>query len=181
MNIIEQYYKQIIRYDLINKFSYNDLKKIPKIKKIILNFGCKNSEIKSLSTSLLALELITKRTKNRTLTNSKQPNIILKIRKGSPVGCKAILKKENIYTFFLKILTEIIPNLKNFEGIKTKKNINIASFSFSLKELIAFKELETHFYLFERLPTLNITIVTNTKTRKELLFLISSFKLILIS
>jgi hypothetical protein len=49
-----------------------------------------------------------------------------------------------------------------------------------LKDLISFKELEKQFYLFSNLPPLNITFVTNTKTRKELLYLLNAFKLPLI-
>jgi ribosomal protein L5 len=49
MNILENYYKKIIRRDLINKFSYTHLDEIPQLKKIILNFGCKNSDIKSIA------------------------------------------------------------------------------------------------------------------------------------
>ena len=82
-----------------------------------------------------------------------------------------------MYDFFLKLITEILPNLKNFEGINFKKSITNSNFSFTLKNLVTFKELETYFYLFEKLPPLNITIITNTSTKKELFFLINSFKL----
>ena len=177
MNSLEYYYKTIIKYDLINKFSYSNIKKIPELKKIVLNFGCKSSEIKELATSLLALELIINTNTPIFLTKSKQPNVLLKIRKGAPVGCKVILKKKTMYDFFLKLITEILPNLKNFEGINFKKSITNSNFSFTLKNLVTFKELETYFYLFEKLPPLNITIITNTSTKKELFFLINSFKL----
>jgi len=175
MNILEYYYEKIIKYDLINKFIYNNLKELPKLKKIILNFGCKSFEIKKLSASLLALELIT--SKPGQITISKRANILLKIRRGHPVGCILILKKKSMFNFFFKLLNEIFPNLKDFKTInitpKTKKN----SISFTIKELIIFKDLETHFYLFNKLPQLNITLVTNTKTLKELLYLLNSFKL----
>ena len=82
-----------------------------------------------------------------------------------------------MYKFFLKLLTEIFPILKNFKGIYLNKNNNINNLSFTIKELITFKEFETNFYLFNNLPPLNITIVTNTKTKKEVLFLLNSFKI----
>lgn len=169
MNILEYYYKKIIVYDLINKFSYNNLKKIPKLEKIILNFGCKNSEIKNLAASLVSLELITAN-KNITVTKSKKANIFLKIRSGHPVGCKIILEEKKMYDFLFKLLTSIFPNLKEFKGLFVNKKTNPKSFSFTLKELILFKELETSFYLFNNLPSLNINIITNIKTKKNLFF-----------
>jgi len=175
MNPLENYYKKVIRYDLINKFFYFNLNDIPELKKIILNFGCKTSEIKSLASSLLALELIT--TKQGTITKAKRANILLKIRKGHPVGCIVVLRKAKMYNFLLKLITEVFPNLKDFKGIKVSKKLKSNSFSFTLTDLINFKELEKQFYLFTNLPPLNIILITNTRTRKELLYLLNSFKI----
>lgn len=175
MSLLENYYKKVIKYDLINKFFYNQLKDIPELKKIILNFGCKSFEIKNIAAALLSLELIT--TKQATVTKSKRANILLKIRKGYPVGCVVVLTKEKMYQFFFKLSTEVFPNLKDFKGIKVSKNLKNKSFSMTLLDLINFKELEKQFYLFTNLPPLNIVLVTNTKSRKELIYLLNSFKM----
>jgi large subunit ribosomal protein L5 len=175
MNPLENYYKKIIKYDLINKFFYNNLNDIPELKKIILNFGCKSFDIKSIAAAILSLELIT--TQRGSVTKSKRANILLKIRKGYPVGCMVILTSSKMYQFLFKLLTEVFPNLKDFKGINVSKKLGQKSFSFTLADLINFKELEKQFYLFTNLPQLNIVFVTNTKTRKELIYLLKSFKL----
>lgn len=175
MNLLENYYKKVIKYDLINKFFYNNLNDIPELKKIILNSGCKSFEIKSVAAALLSLELIT--TKQGSITKSKRAIILLKIRKGYPVGCMVVLTNTKMYQFFFKLLTEVFPNLKDFKGINISKKLGQKSFSFTLTDLINFKELEKQFYLFTNLPPLNIVFVTNTKTRKELIYLLKSFKL----
>ena len=178
MNILENYYKKVIRYDLINKFFYAQLNEVPRLKKIILNFGCKSFEVKSIASALLSLELITM--KKASLARSRRSNILLKVRKGNPVGCVVVLKKDKMYNFLLKLLTEVFPNLKDFKGITISKKLSKTSFSFTLKDLINFKELEEQFYLFINLPALNVTLVTNTRSTKELLYLLHSFKLPLI-
>ena len=175
MNFLEHLYFKTLKYDLLNKFLYKNTKKIPKIQKIILNFGCKNNELKNLATSLLALELVTKQ--KGALTTTKYSNLLLKIRKGNPVGCKLILRKEKIFKFLSKTLFEIFPKQKNFKGFniskKTKKNI----FSYELTNTFSFSELEDHYYLFNNLPKLNITIVIDSsKTKEELLFILKSIK-----
>ena len=78
MNILENYYKKVIKYDLINKFVYTHLSEIPQLKKIVLNFGCENFELKNIASALLSLELIT--SKRGSLTRAKRANILLKIR-----------------------------------------------------------------------------------------------------
>ncbi len=59
MNFLTYFCKKTLNYELLNKFNYKNTKKLPKIKKIVLNFGCKTTDIKHLAASLLALELIT--------------------------------------------------------------------------------------------------------------------------
>ena len=91
MHFLDYFYTKTLKFDLINKFYYKELKNLPKLKKIVLNFNCRTTNLKTLATHLLALELITNQKSN--LTISKRPNLLLKIRKGNPVGCKVILKK----------------------------------------------------------------------------------------
>lgn len=176
--MIQNYYKKIIKYDLLNKFNYKNVSQIPKIKKIILNFDCRSFDIKKLAITILTLELISM--EKVSVTKSKKASINLKIRRGHPVGCKVILTKKKLESFLLKLLNKIFPELKNFKGL-IQKNTNINSFSFSIKDLINFNELNSNFYLFTNLPTLNITIVfDDIYTTKELDFFINSLKIPLI-
>jgi large subunit ribosomal protein L5 len=175
MNGLECYYNRIVRRDLINKYSYTYLEEVPQLKKIILNFGCKNSDIKGVVSTLLSLELITR--KRGSLTKSKRANLLLKIRKGNPVGCVVILRNSAMYGFLFKLLVDVFPRFKSFSGLKVPKPLGKASFAFTLKDFTSIKELEKQFYLFTNLPPLNITLVTDARTNKELSYLLQSFKL----
>jgi large subunit ribosomal protein L5 len=175
MHFLTKFYNKNLKYELINKFIYNKSSNIPKLKKIILNFGCKTADLKQLSSSLLALEFITN--KKGTMTKTKKSNILFKIRKGNPTGCKIILSKFNAYNFLSKIIVEICPRLKNFSGFNSYKKIKKNAVSYDLHETFTFKELESHYYLFNNLSRLNITIVTNTKNQEEMIFLLKSLQL----
>ena len=70
MYILEFYYNHIIKHDLLNKFKYSNIKNIPKITKIVLNFGCTNYRIKNIASASLVLELL-----------SNKPEIITKTKK----------------------------------------------------------------------------------------------------
>lgn len=179
MYILEFYYEHIIKHDLINKFKYSNIKNIAKLKKIILNFGCNNSKFKSIASAFLFLELLSNNSVN--ITKTKKSNLVLKIRKGTPIGCSVTLTRTKMYKFLFKFLIEILPVLKNFKGIPyvLKKN-SYNSFSFYIKDLVLLKEFNTHFHLFNNLPPLNVTIITNTKNEQELIYLLQSFKIPLI-
>lgn len=175
MQYLINFYNKTLKYDLYNKFNYQKVEKLPKLKKIILNFGCKTTDIKNLSASLLALELITH--KKGTLTTSKKPNILLKIRKGHPVGCKVTLTKQIMFNFLEKLIIQIFPKTKNFEGLKVSRNLKPNMFSYDIHNTFTFTELEEHYHLFNNLQKLNITFVTQTTNKKELLFLLKSLQL----
>lgn len=174
MNLFKDYYKYIIKKDFINKFKIKLNKKIPKIKKIILSFGCENFSIQKLSSTVLALNVLAQ--KKSSISPSKTPNILLKIQKGQPAGCKVTLQKNEIYLFINKLNLEILPKLKNFLGFKIKKQ----RFNFFLRlhgNKIQLQEFEKSYPLFSNLPTLNINIVTNTNNEQKILFLAKSFKI----
>lgn len=174
MNLIQSYYKRVIKQDLTNKFIFINNKKIPKLKEITLNFGCKNMTIQKFATTMLALEIIS--LKKGTITVTKKPNVILKIQKGQPAGCKVKLKNNQLYLFLTKLHLEIIPKLKNFRGFQIEKQIFNFFFQIPGNEIIL-KEFEDHYPLFSNLPTLDINIFTTTKNAKELMFLAKAIKL----
>lgn len=175
MHFLNYFYKKTLKFDLINKFHYTDLKKLPKLKKIVLNFSCKTTELKTLATNLLALELIT--SQKGMLTISKHPNLSLKIRKGNPTGCKLTLKKISMLSFLDKSLNDIFPKIKNFDGIRISPKLEKATLSFILKDTLNFSELTEHYYLFNNLSNLSLSFIMKSETKKEMLFLLKSLQL----
>lgn len=172
MYFLKHFNNKTLNYDLINKFCYDNTKKLPKLKKIILNFGGKTTEMRYLSASLLALELIANQ--KTTLTKAKRPNVRLKIRSGNPTGCKVTLRGDSMLNFFFKTLVDVFPRIKSFKGIKMSKKMKENIFSYEIDDTFSFPELETHYYLFNNLSKLHVTIVTNCKTKQELIFILKS-------
>lgn len=174
MNFFENYYKRIIRQDLTNKFIFNNNKSIPQLKKITIHFGCKNFSIQKFAITMLALEIIA--LKKGTITEARKPNVILKIQKGQPAGCKVELKNQQLYSFLTRLNIEILPRLKNLK--KFKLNKQTFNFFFQLPgNDIMLKEFENHYPLFSNLPALDINVLTTTKNTKEILFIAKALKL----
>lgn len=173
MNFLKTLNDKIIKHDLINKYKYKTIQNLPKLKKITLNFNCTNFNIQKFAITLLALELIT--SKKSSITTSKSSNILLKIQKGQPAGCKVILRKKSIYQFLEKLIVDIIPRLTNFSGFKIQTDTSTVLFKLSNREIML-PELENHYPLFDVLPNLDICISTSAKNNKELLFVMKAFK-----
>lgn len=176
MSSLNNYYRKIIRHDLVNKFYYKDLKKVPELKQISLNFNCTGSDLAVIASACLALELVSKGSSK--ITKSKKAVLSLKLRKGQPVGCVTALRSKEMYSFLYKLLFEVFPFTKEFTRLDFSNQASITgNFSFTINNLIYFKELEKTFYLFNRLPPLNIVILTNIQTPVEFVYLFQAFKL----
>lgn len=175
MQFLNYFYIKNLKFDLINKFYYTNLKKLPKLRKVTLNFSCKTTELKTLATHLLALELIANQ--RGVLTTSKRPNILLKIRKGNPTGCKLTLKKHSMLNFLSKSSNKVFPAIKNFNGITISQKVEKIAFSFVIKDTLSFSELSEQYYLFNSLSSLSLSFVTNCQTKNEMLFLLKSLQL----
>jgi large subunit ribosomal protein L5 len=174
MQFLEYFYLKTFKFDLYNKFSYNKTIDFPRLKKIILNFGCKTPDLKSLSSTLLALELLTHQKGH--FTTTKSSNIVLKLRKGYPVGCKVTLRKKQMFWVAEKILATILPKAKSVAGIDFNKKSKKSSLFYVIQDTLNLNEFEANYYLFNNLPNLSITLVTKTNSKEEFIFLINSFQ-----
>ena len=176
MFFFERYFHTVVKYDLINTFFYQNLTEVPKLEKIVLNFGYKNPNFKHIISSLLALEFISFEKGN--ITKSKDLNVFLKIKKGNPVGCKITLRKKTMYFFYLKLINFILSETKQSQKSQLRWNLELdKSISFQLKNPLLFTELENHFQFFKNISQLDITLNTNSICQKELIFIFRSIKL----
>ena len=178
MNYFKNYYENIVQYDLINKFQYKNINKLPKLHKVVLTFGYKKSNLKQLIISLVALELIS--AQKPVFTTSKVSNVTLKIRKGNPVGCKITLRKNKLNIFLVKLINKFFCDTKLVQNNGKINDTNISfspTLTFKLKNNLIFSELEIHYQIFKNLSNLNIILITNSKTSSEFLFLLKSHKI----
>lgn len=125
MHFLKSFYLTSIKYQLTNKFNYQKISKLPKIKKIVLNFGSKKINTKELFSGLLAFELIANQ--KGLLTTVKNASVTLQIRKGIPSGCKLTLQKNNLFRMFADLLLTILPKKK-----QNKFNLNKNSISYKI-------------------------------------------------
>lgn len=175
MFFFDMYFQQIMKYDTVNAFYFNNLEQIPKLQTIVLNFGYQKSNFKLLISGLLALEFIT--SKKSKITRSKHLNVLLKIRQGNPVGCKIVLRKKIMQQFYLKLITSVFTKLKHPQSTQFQQNYK--SISIVVQNPLLFMELESHYEFYKDIPKLDITLVTNSKSKNELFFLLKSIKIFL--
>ena len=75
MKFLSNYNKNIVKYDLLNKFNYDSINNIPKLKIIHIHLSLKKPDLKLLLSYLAMLKIVTKQ--NSFIVTAKKSNIIL--------------------------------------------------------------------------------------------------------
>lgn len=96
---LKKLYKEKIREQLKNEYSYSSVMAVPKILKITLNMGVGKavSDKKALDAAVNDMTIISGQ--KPLVTNAKKSIAGFKIREGWPIGCKVTLRGNRLYEF----------------------------------------------------------------------------------
>ena len=166
-------YKTEIVAKLMSKLSLRNKHDVPKINKIILNMGLGEdaSDGKKLKACIDDLALIAGQ--KPVITKFKKSISNFKTRKGSNAGAKVTLRSGKMYEFIDRLVNIALPRIKDFRGLSSKGIDNSYNYSFGIKEHIIFPEV--NFDKVDKIRGLDITMVTNSKSREGTLELLKEF------
>jgi len=160
-----QRYKKEIVPEIMKIMDYKNPMEAPKILKVVVNVGMGSGaeDIKILEEIVKELSQITGQ--RAVITKARKAVSNFKIRKGSPVGCKVTLRKRHMYEFLDRLINVALPSLKDFRGVSDKSFDQAGNYSLGLDEQIIFPEIE--FDRVQKVHGMDITIVTNAKSKEE--------------
>lgn len=161
---MEHYEKEIIPA-LMRKFKYKNVMQVPKLTKITLNMGLGEAiqNIKALDAASGDMAAIAGQ--KPVITKASKSIASFKLRKGMPIGCMVTLRRERMYEFYQKLVTIVLPRVRDFKGISPKSFDGRGNYTLGLKEQIIFPEIE--YDKIDRARGMNITITTTAQTDEE--------------
>ena len=161
---MEQYEKEI-RPALMRKFKYKNVMQAPKLAKVVVNMGLGEAiqNIKALDAASNDMALIAGQ--KPVITKASKSIASFKLRKGMPIGCMVTLRRERMYEFYQKLVTIVLPRVRDFKGISPKSFDGRGNYTLGLKEQIIFPEID--YDKVDRVRGMNITIATTAKTDEE--------------
>lgn len=160
-NRLNRYYQYSNTKDLVYINNYANSMDVPKIEKIIVSLSSKQAVFnkKAINMFLVMLTLITGQ--YGYVCKAKKSISGFKLRKGMGIGCKVILRNDNMYTFLDKLITIVLPRIKGFRGLSNNSFDHKGNYSFGIKDVRIFPEVEKHHNKFVGIGGMNITIVTS--------------------
>lgn len=170
---LRHFYLTVVRSKLLENFNFNNPCKVPKLVKIVLSrsfdSSCQNSKI--LDSLLNELSVLSGQ--KAIVTPAKKAISNFKIRQGNPVGIMVTLRGYKMYAFLERLINLILPRVSDFQGLsKSGFSKSGNSYSFGFLDQSMFPEID--FEKIAKLEGLNLTIVTNTRSKEHSLFLLRS-------
>ena len=168
-SITEKLYKDSIP-ELKSKFSYKNDMAIPKLKMVSINVGIKAVDSDNKLLAYLLNQVSNISGQKAVLTKSRKAISTFKLRKDLPIGCRVTLRGKKMYQFLDKLVNIALPRIRDFRGLTAKGFNQSNHYSLGIKEHNIFLEVDLDNIL--KIFGMNITVVTNAKSKEEALFLL---------
>ena len=162
---LQQRYNTEIVPQLAKELGRDNPHSLPKLTKIVVSMGVGRSiqDSKILDDAVETLSVITGQ--KPVVTRSRRSISQFKLREGMPVGCAVTLRGQRMYEFLDRLITLVLPRVRDFRGLNPKAFDGNGNYSLGLGEQMVFPEINAD--KVKHVHGMNIAIVTTTKIDDE--------------
>ncbi len=146
---------------------------LPRLEKIVLSMGVGSaiSDKKHIEEATSALAEISGQ--KASVCKARKSIATFRLREGMPIGAKVTIRGERMYEFLDRLITIVLPRVRDFRGTKKTAFDGNGNYSLGLSEQLVFPELNPDKYL--RAQGLNIAICTKGATNEEARLMLELF------
>ena len=134
------YTKQYVA-ELQKELSLSNVHQVPKLEKIVVNIGLGRAKDDKRLMEIAANTLRKVTGQQPVETIAKNSIAGFKLREGNKIGLKVTLRGDRMYEFMDRIITIVLPRLRDFHGVSAKAFDNQGNFSLGLTDQSVFPEL----------------------------------------
>ena len=162
---LKTHYTDHVRPKLHEEFGFANSHQIPKVVKVVINVGTgEGAKDQKLLDSIIAeLAVISGQ---KPLTNRARRSISnFQLREGMPIGASVTLRSEKMWFFLDRLISTVIPRVRDFRGLKTRSFDGRGNYTMGVKEQIIFPEI--NYEKVRKIHGMDITVVTSTDKDDE--------------
>lgn len=155
---------------LKERYKLANIMQVPKLDKIVVNIGVgkATTEPKLLDEAVATLRAITGQ--QPVVTKARKAISNFRLRAGMPIGCKVTLRQDRMYEFFDRLVSVVLPRVRDFRGLSRKSCDGRGNYTMGIKEQIVFPEVDRD--KVTAISGLDICICTSAKTDEHCLGLL---------
>ena len=162
---LKQRYRDEIKGQLHEQFSYGNVMQIPGLTKVVVNMGVGEAarDSKLIDGAVRDLTAITGQKPQ--ITKARKSIAQFKLREGMPIGCHTTLRGDRMWEFLDRLLSLALPRIRDFRGLSPKQFDGNGNYTFGLVEQSVFHEIDQD--KIDRVRGMDITVVTTAKNDDE--------------
>ncbi|MGA9528226.1 MAG: 50S ribosomal protein L5 [Terriglobales bacterium] len=135
---------------------------VPRLNKIVVNMGVGEAtqNAKIMDPAVNELGQITGQ--KPVVTKAKKSIAAFKVREGMPIGAMVTLRGDRMYEFFDRLVSIVLPRVRDFRGVSTKSFDGRGNYTLGLHDQLIFPEID--YSKVDKLKGMNVTIVTTARS-----------------
>ncbi len=128
---------------MVEKYGYKNPHQIPQIEKITLNMGV-GSAIGDKKILDLAVDCMTEISGQKPVITIARKSIAnFRLREGMPIGCMVTLRRQRMYEFLDRLISIVLPRVRDFRGINRKAFDGRGNYTLGLDRAIGVSGIES--------------------------------------
>ena len=170
---LRKLYRDRIVPALVKQFGYKNPTLVPHLDKIVLNVGIGTLHQDPKLAESVAEELAIISGQKPVFTTARKSIANFKLRDGMIIGCRVTLRRERMYEFFDRLISIVVPRVRDFRGLNDRSFDGRGNYNFGIREQIVFPEID--YDKVVKMHGMDITIATTASTDEEAMELLKGF------
>jgi large subunit ribosomal protein L5 len=143
---------------LLKELELKNVMAVPRLHKIVVNMGVGEAtqNAKVLDPAVNELGQITGQ--KPVVTRAKKSIAAFKVRQGQSIGAMVTLRGDRMYEFLDRLVSVVLPRVRDFKGVSTKSFDGRGNFTLGLHDQLIFPEIS--YEKVDKQKGMNVTIVT---------------------
>jgi large subunit ribosomal protein L5 len=162
---LKERYEQEILPALMKEFQFDNVMRVPRVKKVVLNIGLGEAIANPKALESAEKDLATISGQHPVVTKSKRSIAAFKLRTGMPIGMMVTLRGRRMYEFMDRLVSVVLPRIRDFRGVSRTSFDGRGNYSLGFKDQLMFPEID--YDKVEKPRGFQITIVTTARSDEE--------------
>lgn len=162
MTLKEKFEKEV-KYEIARELCIGNVMSVPRLNKITINSGL-GEALKDPKIIDYMVEDITRLAGQRAVPTRSRKDIsnFNRLKKGDRIGVFVTLRGERMWSFFDKLVSVVLPGVRDFRGVSRRSFDGNGNFNLGIKQHTVFMEVDQN--RLEKSRGLQITINTSAKS-----------------
>lgn len=175
MSRVQEKFNKELRGSLKKDLNMKNIMMVPRLEKIVVNSGVGEAtqNIKLLDKVIEELTVITGQ--KPSIRKARKSIATFRLREGMPIGATVTMRNKRMYEFFDRLVSYVIPRIKDFRGLSPKSFDGRGNYTMAIKDQLVFPEID--YNKVDRANGMSITFVTTAENNSDALALLKTLGL----